>query len=372
MSSVSQSVHQGSTSRTPRRGCGTKCLCRGTARASRPLRPTCQLAPHPAERGRAAAARALRPELGGAEGAHDGARLRWEAAAHFGGGRGKSIVVFIDSHANVQAKTGAWGPGRGGGAQGGAQALQARQEGLQGVGGPQADGHQDAKGFHGGLEQGRRPGSKKSWPRSRQDYHQHGNTENTAARPRRMPPDNPLGRAPAAVALRSGTMQSHASSSTPIVLIANSEYAVGLAAVLQSIAQHTRPCPRTIVIDTGLTEEDRRRADEVRAKPRCSLPRSAGRPAPRRLQTQTLVSQTPLWSTAVALLRRSLPSSGFISRQTRCAPCKAWLTVQPRRAATLPPLPGLSLPSAGCCHQTCSGLCTWTATCWRRPACSRC
>jgi lipopolysaccharide biosynthesis glycosyltransferase len=50
---------------------------------------------------------------------------------------------------------------------------------------------------------------------------------------------------------------------TPIVLIANGRYAQGLAATLRSIVQHTHPLPIINVIDAGLSEEDRRRTNEV-------------------------------------------------------------------------------------------------------------
>lgn len=56
--------------------------------------------------------------------------------------------------------------------------------------------------------------------------------------------------------------------STPVVLVADRSYAVGLAALLQSIVQHTRPCPAIFVIDMGLEVEHRRRAAQVRRQQR--------------------------------------------------------------------------------------------------------
>lgn len=51
---------------------------------------------------------------------------------------------------------------------------------------------------------------------------------------------------------------------TTIVLIANSSYAVGLAALLRSLVRHTQPLPKIYVVDAGLTRQDRVRADQAR------------------------------------------------------------------------------------------------------------
>ena len=53
---------------------------------------------------------------------------------------------------------------------------------------------------------------------------------------------------------------------TPIVLVATHSYAPGLAALLRSLVQHTRPLPPLFVVDAGLEPQDRRWAEQARGR----------------------------------------------------------------------------------------------------------
>lgn len=50
---------------------------------------------------------------------------------------------------------------------------------------------------------------------------------------------------------------------TAFVFVGTESYAVGLAAALASVARHTRPCPRTIIIDAGLSAHTRAKLEQV-------------------------------------------------------------------------------------------------------------
>ena len=52
---------------------------------------------------------------------------------------------------------------------------------------------------------------------------------------------------------------------TPIALIANESYAVGLAVALATLTQTSQPLPRIYVLDTGLTQLSRHRLEQVHA-----------------------------------------------------------------------------------------------------------
>ncbi len=55
----------------------------------------------------------------------------------------------------------------------------------------------------------------------------------------------------------------NSSSYTPLALVANEAYAVGLAVTLQSVVQSTRPLPEIYVVDTGLAPDSRRKLEQV-------------------------------------------------------------------------------------------------------------
>lgn len=57
--------------------------------------------------------------------------------------------------------------------------------------------------------------------------------------------------------------QSSAMPATPIVLIADEAYVLGLAAALRSIEQHTQPLPPIYVIDAGIAPDSRLKLQQV-------------------------------------------------------------------------------------------------------------
>lgn len=55
-----------------------------------------------------------------------------------------------------------------------------------------------------------------------------------------------------------------------LLFIANEGYAVGLAAALASVVQHTQPLPEIVVVDSGLSGQSKAQLSQVECCMGCS------------------------------------------------------------------------------------------------------